>query len=466
MVLTMLEELRKIPLFQELTEEQFQCLPDGIEVWLNPGEMLFVQGELVEYFYVVLEGTVRISRKIYNQELVLDTYDSGMFLGEVPLLADTVQLVSGQAVCRSHIFCIKKDDFWQMLVICPLVRKVILGYMAKRTQELQVLSQQHEKLISLGTLAAGLAHEMNNPASAVHRVAEQLHTPITTLQALALKTIEQHLAPVQFQRLSKLKHDAMTHFATPNRLDPLTQIKLEDELANWLKEYNVVDGWKYVSTLVAAGINTSALESIGSQMSIDALRDMLNWLEVTLTLTNLLNLLEQATTRISELVKAVKAYSYMNRSSLQEVNVHEGLESTLTILSYTLKKRSDIVVIRKYDPNLPLICAYGSELNQVWTNLIENAIDALGESGQISIQTAQEIDYVLVEIADNGQGIPLEIQSRIFEPFFTTKEVGAGTGLGLEIAYRIVVFHHHGDIRLFSEPGNTRFQIRLPINQS
>ena len=462
----MLEALRKISLFQELSEEQFQCLPHGIEVWLNPGEMLFIQGEPVEHFYIILEGTVRILKKISNQELVLNTYKTGMFLGEVPLIEGTVHLVSGQAVCQSHVFCIKTDDLWQMLVICPSVRKVILDYMARRMQELQVLSQQHEKLISLGTLAAGLAHEMNNPASAVDRVAKQLHTPSAILQALALKPIEQHLTPVQFQRLSKLKDDAIVRFAIPNPLDPLTQIKLEDELANWLKEYDVANGWKFVSTLVAAGINPTALESIGSQMSVDALSDVLSWLEATLTVTSLLDLLEQGTIRISDLIKAIKAYSYMDQSLLKEVDVHEGIESTLTILSYKLRKRGGIIVTREYDPNLPRINAYGSELNQVWTNLIDNAIDALGESGEISIRTAREIDYVLVEIADNGQGIPSEIQSRIFEPFFTTKEVGAGTGLGLEIAYRIIVFHHHGDIRLFPEPGNTRFQISLPINQS
>ncbi|MCX7594474.1 MAG: ATP-binding protein [Fischerella sp.] len=462
----MLEALRKIPLFRELPEEQFQHLPQGIEVWLNPGEMLFNQGEPVKHFYVVLEGTVRISRKIYNQELVLNTYDTGMFLGEVPLLAGTVHLASGQAVRRSHVYCIKKDDFWQMLIICPSVRKVILGCMARRMQELQVLSQQHEKLISLGTLAAGLAHELNNPASAVHRVAQQLHAPIAILEALALRPIEQHLTPVQLQSLSKLKQDAIKHLATPNRLDPLIQIQLEDELANWLEERNVANGWKFVSTLVAAGINTSALESIGSQMGIDALSDVLNWLEAMLSVISLLDVLEQGTPRISELVKAVKVYSYMDQSPLQEVNVHEGLESTLTILNYKLRKKGGIIVTREYDPNLPRISAYGTELNQVWTNLIDNAIDALGESGQIWVRTAREIDYVLVEIADNGPGIPPEIQSRIFEPFFTTKEVGAGTGLGLEIAYRIVVFQHHGDIRLFSEPGNTRFQVRLPINQS
>ncbi|MDM9384655.1 ATP-binding protein [Chlorogloeopsis sp. ULAP01] len=462
----MLEALRKIPLFQELTEEQLQYLTQGIQVWLNPGEMLFNQGEPVELFYVVLEGTVRISRKIYNQELFLNTYDTGMFLGEVPLLTGTVHLASGQAVCRSHVYCIKKDDFWQMLVICPSVRKVILGCMARRMQELQVLSQQHEKLISLGTLAAGLAHEINNPASAVHRVAEQLRTPIAILEALALRPIEQHLTPVQLQCLSKLKRDAIEHFTTPNRLDPLTQIKLEDELANWLEDHDIADGWTFVSTLVAAGINTTELELIRSHLSVDALSDVLKWLEATLSVISLLDVLKQGTTRISELVKAVKAYSYMDQSSLQEVDVHEGLESTLTILSYKLRKKSGIVVTREYDPNLPRISAYGTELNQVWTNLIDNAIDALGEFGQIWVRTAREIDYVLVEIADNGPGIPLEIQSRIFEPFFTTKEVGAGTGLGLEIAYRIVVFQHHGDIRLFSEPSNTSFKVRLPINQS
>ena len=325
-------------------------------------------------------------------------------------------------------------------------------------QEFQMLSQQHEKLIALGKLAAGLAHELNNPASAARRAAGHLCYKIQVFQALSLKCIEQHLTPTQLERLLELKRDAIKYV---KHLDSLAQIDLEDELMDWLESHGVADGWRLAPTLVAGGIDTVALKAISEQVATDALNDVLTWLEATLTVTSVVNVLEQSTDRIFEIVKAVKAYSYMDQAPLQYVDLHEGLDNTLTILGYKLKSRS-VTVIREYEQNLPSIQAYGSALNQVWTNLIDNAIDAVGKGGTVWVRTSTEKDYVTVEIADNGPGIPPEIQSRIFEPFFTTKEVGAGTGLGLEIAYRIVVGQQNGDIRCFSKPGDTRFQVRLP----
>ena len=465
----MLEALRQIPLFQNLTQEQLTCIPQGTELWLNPGEMLFNQGEPPEYFYIVFEGAVRISRKVGNQDLVLDTYDTGMFFGEVPLLAGTLHLASGQAAVKSHLYCLQEKDFWQMLIICPSLRKVVLGHMANRMQELQILSQQREKLISLGTLAAGLAHELNNPAAAARRAAGHLQEPIEGLQTLAVRLIEQHLTPTQLERLMKLQRDAIEYATTSQCCDFLAQSEREDELTDWLEAHGIADGWRLASTLVAGGLNAQQLGSVGAGAA-DGLSDAVSWLEATLAANGLLRELERATARVSELVKAVKTYSYMDQGPLQEVDLHEGLDNTLTILGHKLKKYA-IEVIRKYDPSLPRILTHGSELNQVWTNLIDNAIDAIAsrmndairEQGMIWVRTSREQEAVVVEIADNGSGIPLELQSRIFEPFFTTKEVGAGTGLGLEIACRIVIGQHHGDIRLFSQPGDTRFQVRLPI---
>lgn len=330
-----------------------------------------------------------------------------------------------------------------------------------KMQEFQMLSQQHEKLIALGKLAAGLAHELNNPASAARRAAGHLCHNIQVLQALALRYIEQHVAPTQLKRILELKRDAFEHAATLNHLDSLALTDLEDELTDWLQSHGIADGWRLAPTLIAGGLNTLALEAISEQVAINTLNDVLTWLEATLTAASVLNLLEQSTDRIFEIVKAVKAYSYMDRAPLQDVDLHEGLDNTLTILSYKLKSRC-VMVIREYEQNLPSIPAQGSALNQVWTNLIDNAIDAVGEGGTVWVRTSSEKDYVIVEIADNGPGIPFEIQSRIFEPFFTTKEVGEGTGLGLEIAYRIVVGQHNGDIHCFSNPGDTRFQVRLP----
>ncbi|BAZ48562.1 hypothetical protein NIES4103_11700 [Nostoc sp. NIES-4103] len=461
----MLETLRKISVFEHLTETELKCFINGTELWLDSGDILFHQGDPVEYFYIVFEGAIQLSREIVNQKILLATYGSSTFFGEVPLLAGTPHLASGEAVRKSHMYCLHENDFWQMITICPSIRKIVLGHMASRMQELQLLSQQHEKLVALGTLSAGLAHELNNPVSAAHRAASQLQDTVKSLDAVTFKLIGQNLTQRQLKQLLTFRQDAIEQAAQSDiqdSSDPLAQIDLEDELAQWLESHNVTEGWKLVPTLVAAGLNNQKLEAIGEDLATQTFSDVLVWLEATLSIIGQLKVLEQGTTRVSEIVKAIKDYSYMDRASLLKIDVHEGLENTLTILRYKLRKHN-IVVTREYDKNLPQIQAHGSALNQVWTNLIDNAIDALGEQGEIQIRTCQNKDYVVVEIIDNGPGIPPAIQSRIFEPFFTTKEVGSGTGLGLEISYRIVVTQHHGEIRCFSEPGETRFQIRLPI---
>ena len=244
-------------------------------------------------------------------------------------------------------------------------------------------------------------------------------------------------------------------------ISTLTQNDREEKLIDWLDEHEITNSWQLAPTLVSAGMDAERLKMLADQMSAEALGEALIWLEATLTINGLINEVEQSTARISELVKAVKAYSYMDQAPLQEIDLHEGLENTLTILNHKLKY--GITVTRAYDRTLPRICAYGSELNQVWTNLIDNAIDAMNGQGKLLIRTSREYDDVLVEIVDNGSGIASAMQCRVFEPFFTTKGVGKGTGLGLDIARRIIVKRHRGNIRLFSEPGNTRFEVRLPI---
>ena len=332
--------------------------------------------------------------------------------------------------------------------------------MAHRMQEVQTLAQQREKLAALGTLAAGLAHEMNNPVAAVRQGSRHLQELWKDLPCLALQ-LKQQMTSEELAFLVDMQCEAVKQAQTATTLDPLTRSDREDEMADWLEDRNVKNCWQLAPILVGAGLDIAWLENVAQKVPADSLSGALAWLTTSLTGVGVLNEIEHCSERISQLVQAVKDYSYMDRAPLQDVDVHQGLESTLTILSHKLKQGT--TVIREYDPNLPQITAYGGALNQVWTNLIDNAIDAMQGQGKIWVRTWQEYDHVMVEIADNGPGIPAEMQHRIFEPFFTTKGVGQGTGLGLDITYRIVVGKHHGDINFNSAPGDTRFRVRLPI---
>lgn len=461
----MLNALRQVPLFANTPDEELQWVTQqGTEVRVPVGERIIAEGEPADYWYVLLEGEMQVTKKIAGQEALLNHYHPGTFFGEVPILLGKPYLALVRALTPSYLLRLGKDCFWQMVTGCPQISQAILQVMAERLQIVQSVSNQQQKLVSLGTLAAGLAHELNNPAAAVSRGARQLHELFRKLPSLTLKLNQQPMTKEQRLFLTDLQHKVIASAATSSQLDPLTQSDREDEVTDWLEVHGVTDGWKLAPTLVAAGLDVDWLDTIVEHVAADSLTDVLLWLEAMLAGAGLLSEIKQGSRRVSQLVKAIKEYSYTEQALLQEVDVHEGLESTLTILMHKLKQ--GVVVTREYDQSLPLICSYGTELNQVWTNLIDNAIDAMSGQGQIWIRTSRENDYVLVEIADNGPGIPPEIQGRIFEPFFTTKGVGEGTGLGLATSYRVVVGMHKGDIHVFSKPGDTHFQVRLPVNLS
>ena len=326
---------------------------------------------------------------------------------------------------------------------------------------LKSISLKQEKLIELGTLAAGLAHEMNNPVAASNRSINKLREVIIRLLSLVLQ-LNQQMTPTQLKLVFELQQDLIERVATNTDLDSLTRSDLEEEVTSWLEAHDLSNGWKLAPTFVKAGLDTEWLSSIKEIFSTDSLGYVLNWSETILGVFGLLDEITRSTDRISDLVQAVKAYSYMEKAKLQEVDVHKGLNSTITLLSHKLKQGVEIT--RKYDKNLPHCFAHQSELNQVWTNIIDNAIEAMAGRGKIWICTSHENDCILVEIIDNGPGIPPNIQPHIFEPFFTTKEEGVGTGLGLDISRRIIDKGHHGNISFTSEPGKTHFQVRLPIN--
>jgi signal transduction histidine kinase len=348
-----------------------------------------------------------------------------------------------------------------MLAACPTIAQGILQTMAGRLQQLEAVSQGREKLVALGTMSAGIAHELNNPAAASRRAASQLREALLEMQSRSCQLHKQPLSPDKTEFLADVQREAMGRCSSSQApLEPLEQSDREEEWEQWLEAHGIGQGWKLAPALVAARLDSDWRENLAARLPAEALGITVGWIEATLTVSALLDQIEQGTGRISDLVKAVKAYSFMDQTSQQEIDVHEGLESTLTMLGHKLK---GITVTREYDRSLPRIYAYGGELNQVWTNLIDNAADAVNGQGRIAIRTARVNDHVRVEIVDNGPGIPAEIQAHLFEPFFTTKEIGKGTGLGLVTSYRIVVVRHNGDIQATSKPGETRFEVRLPI---
>jgi signal transduction histidine kinase len=321
--------------------------------------------------------------------------------------------------------------------------------------------RERGRLIALGTLAAGLAHELNNPAAAAKSATSDVRAVVGRLVELIDRFATGELTPAQVRAVLDLQSEAVARSAAVPKLSTIETGRREDEIGTWLEEHDVANPWDLAPTFVAAGLDLAWLDTAAHALGANGLGSGLNWVADSLLATALLDQIDDATTRISQLISVVKDYSYMDRSAVREIDIHEGIDKTLVILGHKL--RAGVEVIRDYADNLPRILADGSELNQVWTNLIDNAIDAMDGHGQIRIRTGRDGDDVLVEIIDQGPGIPPEITSRIFDPFFTTKEVGKGTGLGLDIVRRIVEDRCHGEVTVESAPGETRFLVRLPL---
>ena len=441
---------------QRLTDEQIRALSDyGKEVLFEEGDYLFDERGVVDSFFVLVEGEVGISRLDGAEEIRLLDQGPGEFTGGLAVLTGKRSIHRARAVSPVRVLEIDSEAFRRVAAEQPEVADVLISNLSRRMRFTQRTLRQHEKLAAVGQLSAGLAHELNNPAAAARRTSEGLGTGILAAQLRALEH-NMRFSPMARERLGGLHRKVA---ARPTAaLDPLSRSDAEDRLALWLEDRRVDDAWDLAPILAASGVDEQDLEVL-SGPSDKELSGAVWWLADTLELTGLTQELSVSVDHISHLVGAMKEYTFMDRATSSEVDVVEGLENTLTILGHKL---GGVFVVREYEEDLPGVPGHGGELNQVWTNLLDNAIDAVAGGGSIGARAFRDGEAVVVEVSDSGPGIPPEIKNRIFEPFFTTKEVGSGLGLGLDVARR-VVSGHGGDISVRTGPEGTRFAVRLPL---
>jgi signal transduction histidine kinase len=461
------EELRSTFLFESLSEEQLDWLvAHGSVETHDAGVTVYVQGDAAENFYVLLDGEIQLLRHVDGTDLVLSTNSQpGAYAGVMrPFLSASDQQLwasSLRTVRQSRLFKLRSDDFDYVLKTWfPMAVHLLDGMFLGLTSSEAIIGQR-EKLVALGALSAGLAHELNNPAAAEVRAAEALNSRIQDARSAMVKLAPQ-AGKGELPALLQLLDEAVQQLRSAPSLSTVQAGDLEDALADRLQAAGVENAWEVAPVFASARIEDGWLDRVVAVAGPHA-SDAIRWLAAGLDMESLVGEIRNSAGRISELVGAMRDYSHLDKGPFERVDVHEGIDNTLLILKH--KWKTGVNVVRDYDRNLPKVCAQSGELNQVWTNIIDNAIDAMDGKGVLTIRTSRDRDCVLVEIGDSGVGIPPELQGRIFDPFFTTKEVGQGTGLGLDISYRIVVRRHHGDIRVESRPGETWLKVWIPIDQ-
>jgi signal transduction histidine kinase len=461
-------QLRKVPILSSLKDDELYCIEGVQELHIGKDEVIARQGEVAHYFWILLEGELRVCQRLADgRDITVAKIDSGNAFGELPLLANIPNSSSIEATAPSHLLQFDEDQFWSLMTTCPSVRKAILGNMAYRFQKLQSITLQQEKMASLGTLAAGLMHELNNPGSAARRAASQLRDNLLRMHELSSSFTEHELTKEQKRCIFELQKQALS--AKPILMNSLEQSDAEEALAEWMESANIENAWKMAPTLVSIGMDAAELECVRNDFNGPLLAAALSWMEAMVSSMQLVGTIEESIGRVTDLVHAVKSYAYEGKGQRQTIDINNSIHATLVILGHKLREK-EIVLEKDFATDLPLLQSECSGLNQIWTNLLDNAIDAVLPQGRIRVHTwAEKVSAnaknihtnLCISITDNGSGIPLESQSQIFDPFFTTKPLGVGTGIGLGIVHRIVE-QYGGTIRFASEPGHTEFVVRLP----
>ncbi|MFE0518443.1 ATP-binding protein [Streptomyces sp. NPDC058954] len=463
------QEIGSLFLFEKLSAEQLgQLCSAGRVEKFEPGPV-YTEGDPATCFYVMIEGTVVLSRRVGADDVeVTRTSQRGAYAGAMQAyLGDRVRQVyhnSMRVTQPSRFFVLPAEKFADFMAEnFPMAVHLLEGlFWGSKNTERAV--GQRERLLALGSLSAGLTHELNNPAAAAVRATATLRERVGKMRHKLAVISQSSYTPEDMANLIDIQERTAERVAKAPVLSPLEASDREDALADWLDDHGIQEGWRIAPTFVQAGLDVDWLEQVAAAVNEEILPNAIGWLNYTVETELLMDEINDSTTRISHLVDAAKQYSQLDRAPFQVADVHELLDSTLLMLSGKTGER--IKVVKDYDRTLPRIPAYPAELNQVWTNLIDNAVSAMnstGGDGTLTVRTALKNDRLLVEFKDTGPGVPREIRDRIFDPFFTTKPVGEGTGLGLDISWRIVVNKHHGTLQVESEPGDTRFQVLLPL---